>query len=123
MLDTELTKNPESLAMLQQVSWVDVCLGRNADAIAAARRAAELMPVAKDAMTGPEYLGALAEIAAHAGAPDEALKLIEQLLAMPAGDTMTVERLKHDPLWDPLRKDPRFLKLIADAEKAGAKKP
>jgi hypothetical protein len=31
---------------------------------------------------------------------------------------MSVQRLKLDPVWDPLRKDPRFQKLIADNEAA-----
>jgi TolB-like protein/Tfp pilus assembly protein PilF len=121
LLDAQLAKDPQaSLATLQQVSWVDVCLGRNEDAIAAAHRAVDLLPVAKDAYFGTYELSGLAEIDTYAGAPDEALKLIEQLLAIPAGSTMTIERLKHDPLWDPLRKDPRFEKLIRNSEAAAA---
>jgi TolB-like protein len=113
LVDTEVANNPESLSALQQVSWVDVCLGRNADAIAAARRATEILPVTKDAYFGEFQLEGLAEIEAHAGTPDDALKLIEQLLAMPAGESMSVARLQHDPVWDLLRKDPRFQALLA----------
>jgi len=119
LLDAKLTNSPESsLAMLQQVSWVDVCLGRNADARAAAQRAIDLLPVTKDAYYGPYQLTGLAQIDAYAGAPDEALQLIEHLLTIPAGSNMTIERLKHDPVWDPLRADPRFAALLKKKEMA-----
>ena len=112
LLDTQLARNPDSMALLQQASWVDVCLGLNADAIAAARRAADLLPISKDHYYGVYQAEGLAEIEARAGAPDDALNLIEELLQIPAGQSMTIERLKRDPLWDPLRKDPRFDELL-----------
>ena len=52
------------------------------------------------------------------------METIRQLLAMPAGEVKLSERLKLDRVFDPLRKDPRFQKLIEDdedAEKAPAK--
>jgi TolB-like protein/Tfp pilus assembly protein PilF len=113
LIDAQLAGSPTSLALLQQASWVDVCLGLNTEAIAMARRAADLLPISKDEYYGPYQAEGLAEIDAHAGNPDEALKIIEQLLAIPAGASTTIERLKRDPLWDPLRSDPRFVQLIA----------
>ena len=120
LLDEELRKHPDSLSALQQASWVAVCLGHNAEAIAAARHAADVLPLSKDTYFGVFQLEGLAEIDAQADAPDEALKLIHQLLAMPAGQSMSITRLKLDPAWDPLRKDPRFQKLLDGAE-AGSK--
>ncbi len=112
LLDARLAMQPDSVQSLVQVSWVDVCLLRDTEAIAAARRAAHLVPVSQDAYSGPVLLTGLAQIEAHAGEPDKAIRLIQQLLAMPAGDAVSIERLKLDPVWDPLRKDPRFQALL-----------
>ena len=97
-------------------------LGLNEEAMAEGRKAVALMPTALDAFTGPVYLGKFAEICARVGASDEAIGALQQLFAMPAGHVVSPALLKLDPVWDPLRKDPRFVKLIADAERqlAGA---
>lgn len=117
-LQSALAQDPKSLSLLQQSSWVDVCLGKKSAAIALAQRAVAALPISKDSFFGSYQLAGLAQIAAWADAPDLALKTIRQLLAMPAGDVMSIERLKLDPVFDPLRKDPRFQKMIEDGEAA-----
>jgi TolB-like protein/Flp pilus assembly protein TadD len=121
LVEAAIQRQPKSLGILDKLSWVELCLGRNEDAIRTARHASELLPLSKDAYFGVYSVEALAEIDAQAGAPDQALALIEQLLQIPAGMSMTVERLKHDPVWDPIRADPRFLKLIPDGASQAVK--
>lgn len=112
VLDAALAQNPDALGALQRSSWVDVCLGQNAEAIVAARRAAEVLPLGKDAYFGAMQLVGLAQIEAHAGQPDKAIDLIQQLLTIPAGESISVTRLRLDPIWDPLRGNPRFQALL-----------
>jgi len=57
----------------------------------------------------------LAQIQARFGDHDSAIAALPHLLEVPAG--ITVADLKLNPLWDPLRKDPRFEKLLADNSK------
>lgn len=116
-LRAALAGQPDALGLLQQTAWVEICLGRNAEALGAARRAVALMPVEKDAYNGGvNALVGLAQVAAHADAIDESLAALRRLLSIPAGSLISVQRLKLDPVWDPLRKDPRFQTLIADSE-------
>ena len=117
-LQAALKQQPGSLKLLQQSSWMNVCLGRNAEAVANARRAVALLPITKDSYSGADQLAGLAQIDAQTGAHDEALQVIRQLLAMPAGGVMSIDRLRLDPVWDPLRKDPRFQALLKDENAA-----
>src|SRR5437660_83659 len=64
-----------------------------------------------DAVNQPQAEVPLAQIQARFGDHDSAIAALPHLLEVPAG--LTVANLKFDPLWDPLRKDPRFQKLCA----------
>jgi tetratricopeptide (TPR) repeat protein len=101
---------PEDAARHAQHGLILAGLGRKQDAIAAGKRAVELLPESQDAMDGPKCTASLAQIYALTGESDEALRLIDHLLGIPSG--LTVPMLKLDPIWDPLRKDPRFQALV-----------
>ena len=85
-------------------------LGQKEAAISEGKRATELLPESQDAYDGPQITLALASIYACTGENDKALPLLDHLLQTPNG--ITVPLLKLDPVWDPLRKDPRFQALI-----------
>ena len=89
-------------------------VGRKDDAVREARRAVELLPVKDDAFYGPFYLAELAKTYSRLGNADEAIPLIRELLAMPAGLTVSMPALKIDPAWEPIRHDPRFEALLTE---------
>ena len=101
---------PDDPARHAQHGLILAALGRKQEAIAEGKRAVELVPESQDAFDGPQYTAALAQIYALTGESDEAFRLLDHLLNVPNGLAMTM--LKLDPVWDPLRKDPRFQALI-----------
>jgi len=118
-LEAALRERPNDPNILGQLSWIYLALGRNAEALSAARRATNILPVEKDALLGPGVLTNLAEVEAHAGETEEAIKILRHLLAIPAGLDISIARLKIDPVWDPIRNDPGFQQLLTSQEHVG----
>jgi serine/threonine-protein kinase len=118
LLEARLAERPEDRISLTALAWVYVCLGHNADALRVARQAADLLPIQKDALAGPFFLAGLAEVQARTGKPEEAVEILRQLITAPAGQVVSIARLKIDPVWDPIRNDPGFQKLISEPEPA-----
>jgi len=117
LLEAQLAKRaPQDRTSLTELAWVYVCLGRNDDALRIAREATEALPIEKDALVGAYFLTGLAQIDAHTGQPQEAVKILRRLLTIPAGEYVSVTRLKIDPVWDPIRNDPGFQKLLSEPE-------
>jgi TolB-like protein/Tfp pilus assembly protein PilF len=85
-------------------------LGEKEAAIAEGKRAVNLLPESQDALEGPKATLELAKIYTWTGETDQALLLLDHSLSTPSG--ITVSSLKLDPVWDPLRSDPRFQALI-----------
>ncbi len=116
LLEARLAQRPEDRITLTALAWVYVCLGRDGDALRVARQAADSLPVEKDAIAGRTFLAGLAEIEARTGRADEAVKILRQLITAPAGQFISIARLKIDPVWDPIRNDPGFQKLTSEPE-------
>jgi serine/threonine-protein kinase len=65
----------------------------------------------------------LAQVYAHFGDADQAVPLIGKLLDMPAtGETISSAVLRLDPIWDPIRGDPRFQALLKEHPAEGDEK-
>ena len=93
-------------------------LGQKEDAIREGRRAVELCPESKDAISGPLFATDLAFIYAHAGEVDRAVALLTRLLTTPGAEGVTLARLRLSWEWDPLRQEPSFQALIKGPERA-----
>jgi len=87
-------------------------LGRKAEAIAEGERGVALLPISKDTYTGPYLQHQLVRIYIETGEFEKALDQLEPLLKMPYN--LSPGWLKIDPTFDPLRKNPRFLKLLEE---------
>jgi TolB-like protein/cytochrome c-type biogenesis protein CcmH/NrfG len=119
LLEARLREHPQDFRSLKALSWVYVALNRKADAIKIAREAFDLLPPEKDAILGSGNLAGLAEIQARSGATAEAVENLRKLLSIPAGETISIARLKIDPVWDPIRNDPGFQQLLTGKEHVG----
>ena len=111
LIEARLRERPDDVSPLTQLSWIYLALKRNTDALRVARQAASLFPLEKDATQGAAYATGLAEIEARTGETDEAVKSLRWLLSGRAGGFVSIKLLKIDPVWDPIREDPRFQKL------------
>jgi len=87
-------------------------MGRKADAIREGQRGLALQPVSKDAFSGAYNQHQLARIYILVGEPDEAVNQLEALLKIPY--YLSPGWLSIDPAFDPLRKNPRFQRLLGN---------
>ena len=122
LLEARLREHPNDFRALRALSWVYLALDRKSDAINIARHTLDLLPPEKDAVLGSGNLAALAEIQAQTGAATEAVRNLRKLLSIPAGETISIARLKIDPVWDPIRSDPGFQELLRGKELVGPAK-
>jgi len=122
LLEARLRDHPQDIRALRALSWAYLALNRKTEAIETARKAVELLPLEKDAVLGSGNLAALAEIQAQTGAVKEAVENLKTLLSIPAGETISIVRLKVDPVWDPIRNDPGFQDLLKGKELVGTPK-
>ncbi|MGZ5003581.1 MAG: tetratricopeptide repeat protein [Chthoniobacterales bacterium] len=110
ILEQRLAVKPEDARTLAVLAQVDAGLGRKELAIQEAQHAVDLMPVSKDVYDGALVLEGLAQVYTWANEPDRAIELLQKLVAMPS--YVNYARLKLHPMWNPLRGDPRFEKIV-----------
>ena len=112
-----MDQQPTYAEALSVLGLVEAALGHKQQAIQAGKRAAELLPISKDARGGEIILENLALTHAWLGDKNSAFGQLNQITHFP-GD-MNYGDLRLHPRWDPIRSDPRFDKLIAHFAPAG----
>ncbi len=100
---------------MRVLSWIYLALDRKKDAIRIAQQAFDLLPPEKDWGLGPSNLTALAR--SGADRCDQGCHTQSSTAAsIPAGEAVSIARLKIDPVWDPIRNDPGFQQLLTAKE-------
>jgi TolB-like protein/Tfp pilus assembly protein PilF len=113
-----LAKNPQQASIyearaLANIAVDDAALGRKEDALREAQQVLERWPPNRNAIVAGDIASTVANAYLWAGQPETALHLLEQFAKVPYGPT--AGDLKLNPVWDDLRNDRRFDRIIAVA--------
>src|SRR5215471_4701085 len=111
ILEEQVKQRPDDAYLHVQLAKILAWLGEKDAAIAEAQRAMDLRPESKDAFEGPPITEQAAQVYAILGDNARAIELLDGLLSRPS--EVTLEALKVNPAWDPLRNDPAFQALFA----------
>jgi len=126
-LESLLKEQPENFVVIGDLALINMGLGDKTAALSLAERAMRVIPLEKDALHGPIPIEILARVAARFGEPDRAIAALQKLLSIPSTGPLasnapiTSALLRLDPMFDPLRQDPRFEKLLASVGQKDAK--
>jgi hypothetical protein len=108
-----LGPRPDDPTLLGALSVAEAGLGQNEGALRHARHAAEMLPPSVDAVAGPLCEIRLAQVLAKTGDRDGAFDKLSKLVKLPF--SLNYGDLKLNPMWDDLRDDPRFDRILADS--------
>jgi serine/threonine-protein kinase len=123
-LEPLLKDQPKNYILIGDLALTNMGLGDKAAALALSERAMAVIPIEKDALSGPAPIEILARVAARIGDPDRAIAALQKLLSIPYAGPLAAQNvpltpalLRLDPMFDPLRNDPRFQRLCEDKPK------
>jgi TolB-like protein/thioredoxin-like negative regulator of GroEL len=108
-----LVPRPDDPNLLGELSVAEAGLGENEEALRHARQAAEMLPPSVDGVAGPMCEIRLAQVLAMTGDRDGAFDKLGKLVKLPF--SLNHGDLKLNPMWDDLRKDPRFDRILAES--------
>jgi tetratricopeptide (TPR) repeat protein len=119
-LESFLKEQSENYYLIGDLALTNMCLGNKVAALALSEQAMAEIPIEKDAVDCFVPIEILARVAARMGEPDRAIAALQKLLSMPYAGALpsgplTPALLRLDPMFDPLRNDPRFQKLVASS--------
>jgi serine/threonine-protein kinase len=114
--ERRLAQRPNYAEAHADLGQVLAGLGKRKEALIHAERAVELIPVEKDAMVGADLIERQAMTCSLIGENDRAIDLIDYLLKNPS--QLQYQTVLVDPMWDPLRDNPRFQALLEKYEKS-----
>jgi hypothetical protein len=108
-----LGPRPDDAELLGELAIAEAGLRQNEEALHHACRAAELLPPSVDAVAGPGCENRLAQVLVMTGDRDGAFDKLGKLVKLPFG--LNYGDLKLNPMWDDLRDDPRFDRILAES--------
>src|SRR5436189_1930338 len=116
-----VVNSPQDGTRRAQLGLLYAFLGRKEDALREGQRAMELKPITHDVIEGAVVEDFYTLTCARLGGSDKAISRIQRLLTTPfavdyADESITLSDLRQRWEWDPLRKDPRFQKILAEPE-------
>ena len=110
LLCARLAEHPRDARLHSSLGIVYAGLGRRAEAVREGRLGVGLSPIERDSVNGIQRVNELAQIYAMLGDAKSASEQVAVLLAHPAMVSPALFEL--DPLFDTVRRDPRFEKVL-----------
>ncbi|PYK59047.1 MAG: hypothetical protein DME43_09755, partial [Verrucomicrobia bacterium] len=127
-LESFLKEQPENYDLIGDLALTNMGLGDKEAALALSERGIAVLPIERDVVTGAAPIETLARVAAQTGEHARAIAALQQVLSIPGTGALdkymplTPALLRFDPMFDPLRNDPRFQKLVASPAPKSADK-
>lgn len=121
VLEARVQQQPGEHILRSQLGIAYAGLGQKEEAIREGRTGVALLPVSRDAITGPNQVQDLARIYVMLGEHEAAIDQLEYLLSIPY--SMSAALLRVDPFWDPLRSNARFQALLQTDEERERETP